>query len=208
MLLVQLVLVGRTSLLISAAQPRARATGGFDLVPFVGGRAPVADDRAAPSRAYRKLCEGFAWLGAAPAAGETCVDLGGAPGGWAHTALTRGASVTAVDRAPLEPPAAGHPRLTAIIGNAFTYRPRARVDWLLCDVICTPARTIELVDQWLAANLAGNVVATLKFKGSGDYTTIAAARERLQRHAPAFLRIKHLVNHSNEAVILIRRDGS
>jgi 23S rRNA (cytidine2498-2'-O)-methyltransferase len=205
---VQLALVGRTSLLVSAAQPRALSTGGFDVAPFPGGTAHVPEDRAAPSRAYRKLVEGFAWLGAEPAAGETCVDLGGAPGGWAFTALTRGAQVIAVDRSPLSPPAAGHPQLTMVIGNAFTYRPPTPVDWLLCDVICEPARTIALVEQWVDLGLCRHVVATLKFKGSADYAAIEKARSKLAAKGWPFLRIKHLRNHNNEAVILMSRDDA
>ena len=81
------------------------------------------------------------------------------------------------------------------------------VDWLLCDVICTPDKTIELCDQWMAADLCRSVVATLKFKGSADYPAIAAARTRLGRHGWPFLRIKHLRNHHNEAVILATRAG-
>jgi 23S rRNA (cytidine2498-2'-O)-methyltransferase len=205
LLQVQLALVGRTSLLISAAEPQTLPTGGTDVAPFVAGTAPVPEDRAAPSRAYRKLVEGFAWLGASPAAGETCVDLGGAPGGWAFTALARGARVIAVDRSPLAPPAAGHPNLTMVLGNAFTYRPPAPVDWLLCDVICEPAKTIALVEHWIDQGLCRRVVATLKFKGSGDYAAIAQARTKLATKGWPFLRIKHLRNHNNEAVILMKR---
>jgi 23S rRNA (cytidine2498-2'-O)-methyltransferase len=204
-LLVQLALVGRTSLLVSAAQPKQLGMGGLDLAPWPAGGAPVREDRTAPSRAYRKLVEGFAWLGRAPSEGQSCVDLGGAPGGWAYTALSRGATVTAVDRSPLAPPAAGHPGLTMVLGNAFTFRPPAPVDWLLCDVICAPARTIELCDEWMAAGLCQSLVATLKFKGDADYPAIAAARTRLARHRWPFLRIKHLRNHNNEAVILATR---
>ncbi len=202
--LVQLALVGRTSLLVSAARPRTTADGTMQPAPFVAGAAPVPEDRTAPSRANRKLVEGFAWLGAAPEAGQTVVDLGGAPGGWAFTALTCGAAVTAVDRSALSPPALGHPKLTMVIGNAFTYRPPGPVDWLLCDVICEPARTIDLVDRWVGEGLCGAVVATLKFKGEGDYPAIGVARARLARHG-WFLRIKHLRNHNNEAAILMRR---
>jgi 23S rRNA (cytidine2498-2'-O)-methyltransferase len=206
-LLIQLALVGRTSLLVSAAHPRPLPTGGLDLAPWPAGAAPVREDRTAPSRAYRKLVEGFAWLGRAPGEGQSCVDLGGAPGGWAYTALCRGAAVTAVDRSPLAPPAAGHPRLTMVLGNAFTYRPPAPVDWLLCDVICAPARTIELCEQWMGEGLCQSLVATLKFKGDADYPAIAEARTRLARHRWPFVRIKHLRNHNNEAVILASRAG-
>jgi 23S rRNA (cytidine2498-2'-O)-methyltransferase len=202
---VQLALVGRTSLLVSAAVPRPLPQGGTDLSPFAGGTAPVPEDRAAPSRAYRKLVEGFAWMGREPRPGQTCVDLGGAPGGWAFTALSRGAKVIAVDRSPLAPAAADHPGLTMVIGNAFTYRPPAPVDWLLCDVICEPAKTIALCEQWIDQNLCRQVVATLKFKGTADYPAIAQARSKLARKTWPLLRIKHLRNHNNEAVILMTR---
>jgi 23S rRNA (cytidine2498-2'-O)-methyltransferase len=203
--LVQLVLVGRMSLLVSAARPQPLSTGGFDLAPWPGGAAAVDESRAAPSRAYRKLVESFAWMDAGPDKGQTCVDLGGSPGGWAYTALTRGASVIAVDRSPLAPPAAGHAKLAMVIGNAFTYRPPGPVDWLLCDVICEPEKTIALVERWMDEGLCNAVIATLKFKGSGDYQRLGEARSRLHRRGWGFLRIKHMRHHNNEAVIMLRR---
>lgn len=206
-LLVQLALVGRTSLLVSAARPQPLPAGGFDLAPWPAGRAPVPEDRQAPSRAYRKLVEGFAWLGRGPRAGESCVDLGGAPGGWAFTALSAGAQVIAVDRSPLSPPALGHPRLSMVVGNAFGYRPAAPVDWLLCDVICQPDRTLALVDDWMKAGLCQNVVATLKFKGAADYPIVERARARLAAHRWDLLRFKHLAHHHNEVAILAARSA-
>jgi 23S rRNA (cytidine2498-2'-O)-methyltransferase len=205
-LLVQLALVGRTSLLVSAATPRALPRGGHDLAPWPGGRAPVPEDRRAPSRAYRKLVEAFAWMDAAPTTGNVCVDLGGSPGGWAWNVLQRGASVTAVDRAALEPPAAGHPRLTSSIGDAFSYRPAAPVDWLLCDVICRPERTIELCEKWMRARWCRRLIATVKLKGRADDPHIAHARARLAALDWPFLRLKHLTHHHNEVAILARRD--
>jgi 23S rRNA (cytidine2498-2'-O)-methyltransferase len=203
---VQLALVGKASLLVSCARPRALPSGGFDLAPWPGGRAPVPTDRRAPSRAYRKLVEGFAWLGVTPGPGERCVDLGGSPGGWAWTALARGASVLAVDRSPLEPPAAGHPGLQTIIGDAFAYRPPEPVDWLLCDVICKPERTIELAESWMRQGLCRRLVATLKFTGTGDYAVIDRARQRLRLPGWRFVRLKHMAHHHNEVSILARKD--
>jgi 23S rRNA (cytidine2498-2'-O)-methyltransferase len=204
--LVQLALVGRGSLLASLARPERLPEGGFDLAPWPGGRAPVPEDRAAPSRAYRKLVEAFAWMQAAPAAGERCIDLGGSPGGWAWTALQRGASVLAVDRSPLQPPAAGHPGLTALTGDAFSYRPAQPVDWLLCDVICRPERTVELCDAWMAAGWCRRLVATLKLKGRDDDAQIPTLRRRLARHGWPYLRLKHLAHHHNEVAVMARRE--
>jgi 23S rRNA (cytidine2498-2'-O)-methyltransferase len=204
-LVIQVAVVGKRSLLVSAARPRALPSGGFDIAPWPAGIAPVADDRTAPSRAYGKFEEGLAWLGIAPAAGEVCVDLGGSPGGWAWKTLSRGARVIAVDRTALSPPAFGHPALEMIVGNAFTYRPPSPVDWLLCDVICEPHRTIELADHWMREGLCRRVVATIKFKGKDGYGVLADARTRLAAHGWQHLRLKHLERHHNEAVILAAR---
>jgi 23S rRNA (cytidine2498-2'-O)-methyltransferase len=204
--LLQLALVGRGSLLVSLARPRRLPGGGFDLSRWPGGRAPVAEDRRAPSRAYRKLVEAFACMEDGPAPGQACVDLGGAPGGWAWTALARGASVLAVDRSALQPPAAGHPGLTAIIGDAFSYRPSRPVDWLLCDVICRPERTAQLCETWMSGGWCQRLVATLKLKGRADDAQIPDIRRRLARQGWAYLRLKHLANHHNEVAILARRD--
>jgi len=204
-LVVQLALVGRTSLLVSAARPTPLPRGGFDLVPWPAGIAPVVEDRAAPSRAYGKLEESFAWLAAAPGAADVCVDLGGAPGGWAWKALERGARVIAVDRAPLAPPAAGHPGLIAVQGNAFTYQPPRPVDWLLCDVICEPARTFELVDRWMSNRWCRAGVATVKFKGRSGYGMLEGALRGLAAHRWGHVRCKHLFRHHNEVVIMLLR---
>jgi 23S rRNA (cytidine2498-2'-O)-methyltransferase len=205
LLVVQLALVGRTSLLVSAARPTPLPLGGFDLAPWPAGIAPVAEDKAAPSRAYGKLEESFAWLGTAPGPADVCVDLGGAPGGWAWKALQRGAQVIAVDRAPLAPPAAGHPALIAIQGNAFTYQPPRPVDWLLCDVICEPARTVELVERWMTRGWCRAAVATVKFKGRSDYPLLAPALHRLAAQGWRHVRGKHLFRHHNEVVIMLLR---
>ena len=45
-------------------RPRERLPrGGTDLAPWPAGSAPIALDKAPPSRAYQKLEEAFAWLG-------------------------------------------------------------------------------------------------------------------------------------------------
>jgi 23S rRNA (cytidine2498-2'-O)-methyltransferase len=201
-LLVQILLAGRERAFVSAARPRALAAGSWDLAPWPGGLAPVADDRRPPSRAYRKLEEAYLWMGDAPAPGELCVDLGGAPGGWSYTALRRGARVIAVDRAPLAAPVRGHPALTVIEGNAFTYQPPGPVAWLLSDVICEPARTLALLEQWLARGWCEKLVVTVKFKGSAGYGVLADVRRLLERAGCPRFRIKHLHHNKNEVTVM------
>ena len=90
-------------------------------------------------------------------------------------------------------------------GNAFTYQPPHPVDWLLCDVICEPARTVELVDRWITHGWCRAVVATVKFKGSDSYGLLAPAVERLARHGWRHLRVKHLFRHHNEVALMLLR---
>jgi hypothetical protein len=203
-LLVQLLLVARERLLVSAGPPRPLARGGFDLAPWPAGVAPVPDDRAPPSRAYRKLEEAFQWMGAAPRPGESCVDLGAAPGSWTLVAARRGATVVAVDRAPLAPAVARARGVTTVIGNAFTYEPPRPVDWMLSDVVCEPARAIGLAGDWLAAKRCRNLVVTVKFKGRDQYGALAALAPLLDRARPTFGRVKQLFHNKNEVTVMVR----
>ncbi len=226
--LLQIAAIDRHSALVSAATPEALPRGGFTLAPWPAGVAPVAVDRAPPSRAYQKLEEAFLWMNAAPGPGELCVDLGAAPGGWTMTALKRGARLIAVDRAPLSirepwegsralprrtplgpspssvhaPPAAPHPRLTMTIGNAFTYAPPQPVDWLLCDVICEPQRSIDLLARWLRNRWCRAVVCTVKFKGREGYGVLAALPALLAETGFRFGRVKQLRRNKNEVTVM------
>jgi len=200
--MLQVALVGHMSALVSAGPVPALPSGGFAVAPWPAGLAPVKQDRQAPSRAYRKLEEAFAWLGRAPRKGETVVDLGGAPGGWAWTALKRGAQVVAVDRAPLAPPAAGHPALTQIQGDAFSYVPAAPVDWLLCDVICAPDRSLQLIEQWASQKLCQHLVVTVKLKGpANNHVQVQPIIAQLNGWGFRHARAKHLHNNHNEVEV-------
>jgi 23S rRNA (cytidine2498-2'-O)-methyltransferase len=165
----------------------------------------VAIDRSPPSRAYQKLEEAFAWMGAAPRAGETCVDLGASPGGWTATVAKHGARVVAVDRAPLAPALARHPLVTTVIGNAFTYVPGAPVDWLVCDVVCEPPRSLALCEAWLSGSLCRNLVVTVKFKGRAGYGVLADLAALFDRLRPAFARVKQLAHNKNEVTVMVQR---
>jgi 23S rRNA (cytidine2498-2'-O)-methyltransferase len=206
LLLVQLLLLARDRLLVSAAAPRALGPSGIDLAPWPAGAAPVAVDRAPPSRAYQKLEEAFQWMGRAPATGELVVDLGAAPGGWTATALKRGARVIAVDRAPLALARDARADLAMVIGNAFTYEPpepQRPVGWLLSDVVCEPARSLGLVAGWLQRRWCQNLVVTVKFKGRAGYGALNALPPLFQRVGPRFARVKQLAHNKNEVTVMV-----
>ncbi|RDD62861.1 SAM-dependent methyltransferase [Ferruginivarius sediminum] len=145
--------------------------------PFPHGEVSFVEDREnPPNRAYLKLWEAFTLIGTHPGPGDLCLDLGAAPGGWTWVLHGLGADVIAVDKAPLDPAVEALPRVEARRDSAFGLRPQhiGPVDWLCSDVICYPAKLLELVRRWLEAGTVRNFVCTIKFQGETDFETQAA----------------------------------
>ena len=141
---------------------------------FVNGECHFIEDRVGPpSRAYLKFWEACARLGAWPQPGETCIDLGASPGGWTWALAKLGATVAAIDRAPLAPEVAAMPGVSWRQGDAFALPPEP-VDWLCSDLIAYPDRLLALVGAWIASGLARRIVCTIKFQGETDHAAAAA----------------------------------
>jgi 23S rRNA (cytidine2498-2'-O)-methyltransferase len=144
--------------------------------PFVNGEpAFVEDKEGPPSRAYLKLWEALTRLGRHPLAGETCLDLGASPGGWSWALARLGASVVAVDKAPLDAKVMAMPGVALRQESAFGLDPAKEqpVDWLFSDVICYPARLLGLVRRWMEAGRARHILCTVKFQGETDHDVAA-----------------------------------
>lgn len=144
--------------------------------PFPNGEARFVEDRSGPpSRAYLKLWEALARLRRWPRPGETCLDLGAAPGGWSFVLASLGARVIAVDKAPLDPTVTALPNVTVRRESAFSLDPvrwrqeQGPIDWLCSDVIAYPRRLLRLVRAWIAADAARRIVCTIKFQGDTDH---------------------------------------
>lgn len=145
--------------------------------PFPQGVVAFVENHTAPpSRAYLKLWELFSRLQVWPRAAERCLDLGASPGGWTWALQGLGARVLAVDKAPLEPRIASLPGVEYRAQSAFGLDPRAveQVEWFFSDVICEPARLLQLVERWLDAGVCRNFICTVKFKGATDHPTARA----------------------------------
>lgn len=163
--------------------------------PFVNGEVAFVEDKEGPpSRAYLKLWEALTRIGVRPSAGETCLDLGSAPGGWTHVLAGLGAEVISVDKADLDPRVLVMPGVRHLRESAFGLDPRdmAPVDWLFSDVICYPQRLLTLVNRWLAAGKVKHFVCTIKFQGKTDFASLEAFR------AIPGSQLMHLHNNKHE----------
>ena len=148
--------------------------------PFPNGEWRFEEDREGPpSRAYLKLWEALSRLGEYPRPGELCLDLGSSPGGWTWAAAHCGANVFSIDKADLDPDVARMARVQHCVGSAFGLDPRhaGRVDWLLSDVICYPARLLELVQRWIELGDVRRMVCTVKFQGETDFDALRGFTE-------------------------------
>ncbi|MGH7093797.1 MAG: SAM-dependent methyltransferase, partial [Stellaceae bacterium] len=154
----------------------------------------VEDRLGPPSRAYLKLWEALTLIGHRPQPGETCVDLGAAPGGWSWALQHMGAHVIAIDKAPLAPDIAALPGVEQRHDSAFALDPAALgpVDWVFSDLVCYPARLLALIERWLAAGTCRRFVCTVKFQGATDHA--AAARFAAIPGA----RLMHLFHNKHE----------
>jgi len=173
--------------------------------PFPNGEIQFNEDKEnPPSRAYLKLWEVFTVLKVKPAKGERCIDLGSCPGGWTWVLQQVGAKVISVDKAPLAPNVAKLANIEYLKKDAFTLKPQdiGPVDWLFSDIICYPARLLELVNEWRASGLCKNFVCTIKFQGETDWETL----KKFENIANS--RIIHLVHNKHEVTWICLQQSS
>jgi 23S rRNA (cytidine2498-2'-O)-methyltransferase len=198
---VQLLLASPESAVLSVAPAPVAHAWRSGLVPFPAGRIPVAVDKTAPSRAFAKLVESEFRLGARIQPGETVVDLGACPGSWTYVAVRRGARVTSVDRTELREDLMRNPNVTFHRGDAFSFQPSAPVDWLVCDVIAAPDRSIGLAIDWVRKGWARRFVVTIKFKGVEEYPKLDRLKSELAPLCSEF-RLARLCANKNEACVM------
>lgn len=172
--------------------------------PFPLGNIEFNEDKKTPpSRAYLKLWELFTVYGVKPSPGQRVVDFGSCPGGWTWVLQQMGCNVVSIDRAPLDEKIANLPRIQFMKTNAFNVKPEdiGAIDWFFSDIICYPAKLLELVKNWQSSGLCSNFVCTIKFQGKTDFETLAEF-QRLEN-----ARIQHLHHNKHEVTVWIRKSS-
>ena len=149
----------------------------------------------APSRSTLKLAEAIAvFLGdrepALLRSGMRAVDLGAAPGGWTWQLVQRGVAVTAVDNGPLKGAIRDDRLVNHVREDAFRYRPRRPVDWLVCDVVEQPMRIAELIARWIAEGYAKRAIFNLKLPMKKRYDEV----RRCMRRIDEIVRVPHALS--------------
>ena len=199
--LVQIALVNTNKVALSIVPDVLDSPVRPCLSPFAAGNIVIPEDRAAPSRAYRKLLEAQLQFG---------VDLGASPGGWTYVALRQGARVLAIDRSELRADLMAHRALEFLSADAFRFTPDEPVDWLLCDVVAFPERILELTERWLSGGWCRCFCVTIKFRGDEDYSQLPDFKGLLRKYAAPFF-LRRLGENKNEVTMMgacLSRDQS
>jgi len=139
----------------------------------------IEDKKNPPNRAYLKLWEALSLLNTLPAAPDIAIDLGASPGGWTWVMQKLGATVIAVDKAPLEKTIITLPRVSFLNQSAFALEPHffnEKINWLLCDVACYPQRTLDLAEHWIASGKVEKMILTVKLQGKTDFAILEKFR--------------------------------
>jgi 23S rRNA (cytidine2498-2'-O)-methyltransferase len=176
-----------------------RASRTISLAP--GGRTRAHVRGELPSRSARKLEEALRWMGTGPGPGETCVDLGAAPGGWTFVLASRGAHVTAVDLAQLDAKLLQRRTVRVARQNAFHYQPEETVDWLFCDMAYRPLEVAALLAKWARSRWARLLVANLKLPMTRKAEILVRIKQVLQEGGWRELRAKQLYHDRDEVTI-------
>jgi len=101
----------------------------------------------AVSRAWLKIDEALLWSGFNLKSGQSCVEIGAAPGGAAQLLLGRGLDVIGIDPANMDPVVLANPHFRHILKRSkeVPRREFVGVDWLTCDINLPPNYTLDAV---------------------------------------------------------------
>ena len=199
--LVQICAISNERGFFSLADAAMRHSLASSLVPYQAGYVDIPDDKAPPSRAFKKLLEAKKTFNLSFKRGSNCVDLGASPGGWSYVLMKEGCRITAVDRSPLESSLMRSKQIKFIKGDALSWEPKDRMDWLVCDVITTPDKTAALLTRWLEKSLCRRFCVTVKFKGSPDFASLRTLRDLLTQYCQLWDG-KQLTANKNEVTVV------
>ncbi|HXN16372.1 MAG TPA: 23S rRNA (cytidine(2498)-2'-O)-methyltransferase RlmM [Usitatibacter sp.] len=170
--------------------------------------------RGAPSRSVLKLMEAFRVffeekdLARRLVPGMSAVDLGASPGGWTWQLVQMGFMVSAVDNGNIDPALLDTGQVKHRREDGFRFRPAQSVDWMVCDMVESPARIARLAAQWLAEGWCREAIFNLKLPMKKRFEEVRRCMDLIDAALGGggyFLRIKHLYHDREEVTAYLAR---
>lgn len=172
----------------------------------------------APSRSTLKMEEAIHWF--LPKAqqttlianGMTVVDLGAAPGGWTWQFVKRDCLVTAIDNGPMDNELMSSGMVEHLQTDAFTYAPKKKVDWLICDMAERPLHVSRLISRWFTSKQCRHAIFNLKLPMKKRLAAVHECIDLLHQnlteaHIKHTIRAKHLYHDREEITVCITTES-
>jgi 23S rRNA (cytidine2498-2'-O)-methyltransferase len=169
---------------------------------------------AAPSRSTLKLAEALLEFlddkerARRLAPGMSAIDLGASPGGWTWQLVQRGMMVIAVDNGAMDPRLMETGQVKHRRDDGFHFRPAEPVDWMVCDMVESPAKIARLASNWIAAEWARETIFNLKLPMKKRWEEVQRCRSIIDEAmggAGYYLRIKQLYHDREEVTAYLAR---
>jgi len=194
------------SVLIGVDQARLRSR-------WPMGVARLKFPSSAPSRSTLKLEEAFIYfLGndwrEQLADHHTAVDLGAAPGGWTWQLVAQQMYVHAVDNGPMDARLMETALVDHVKEDGFVWKPKKRVNWVVCDMVEKPAKVARLMYEWLDGRHADAAIFNLKLPMKKRLHEWQEIKEQLQtrieqEHPNAVFKARHLYHDREEITVYL-----
>ncbi|WP_020409770.1 23S rRNA (cytidine(2498)-2'-O)-methyltransferase RlmM [Hahella ganghwensis] len=171
-------------------------------------------DPEAPSRSALKIEEAFMVMlepyekAFVLKRGQRGVDLGAAPGGWTWYMVSQGLRMTAVDHGALAPSLMQDADVAYVASDGFVYKPPKPVDWVVCDIVDKPTRTLERMADWLVHGWTRYALFNLKLPMKSRFDAVEACLQKLQQklesaEVEAEVRVKQLYHDREEVTVIV-----
>ncbi len=130
-------------------------------------------------------------------------DLGAAPGGWSWVLMRNGMKVTSVDNGPLQQELLDSGRIDHLRADGFSWQPKRRLDWMVCDMVEQPRRVAERMATWMREGWCRQTIFNLKLpmKKRWDETRLCLELFEQQAERPMTVRAKQLYHDREEITV-------
>ena len=174
-----------------------------------GGVPPIEPCENMISRAYLKMQEALAWSNLPIEAGDSCVEIGCAPGGSAQALLEAGLHVVGIDPADVDELVRVHPNFVHLKKRVADLRRREfrGVKWLVSDSNVAPDATLDSVEAVVThpdVHIRG-LLLTIKLPTWDLATQIPDYVERVKSWGFAHVRARQLAFNRQEICIAAMR---
>jgi 23S rRNA (cytidine2498-2'-O)-methyltransferase len=165
---------------------------------------------SAPSRSALKLEEALLTLldererGSLVRDNMQAADLGAAPGGWTWVLMRNGMKVTSVDNGPLQQALLDSGRVDHLRADGFSWQPKRRLDWMVCDMVEQPRRVAERMATWMREDWCRYAIFNLKLPMKKRWDETRLCLDLFEREAgrPLTVRARQLYHDREEITVL------